>query len=386
MLEKHFKTKDLPQATTKVAVAVSGGADSMCMALLLSKSYKKLTALIVDHGLRSESAKEAKLVKSRLEKLGIEVVILKWDGEKPQSNIHEHARKARYELLTEHCKKNKIKNLFLAHTKNDQAETVMLRIYRGSGIDGISAMREKTLKNGVIILRPLLDVTRAQIEAYLQSKKIKWIDDPSNYNTKYERVKVRKVINSLDDKEQWIDRLNLLANNAQRSSGFIKDMVKKEFSKIVRLDKLGYVEVAHAKFFCLHEEIALKILVKIFTIFNGATHQQRLKSLKSCYEAMLNKKDSTLAGVEIKYIKGSIYFIREVKAIKATEKWSNRFKLSNPKNYEIRPLTAAGWNQIKAQVIKKTWPHIKVVYALPAFFRNNHLVSCPLLGIEMLSS
>ena len=269
MLEKHFKTKDLPQATTKIAVAVSGGADSMCMALLLSKFYKKLTALIVDHGLRSESAKEAKLVKSRLIKLGIEAVILKWDGLKPKSNIHEHARKARYELLTEYCKENKIKNLFLAHTKNDQAETVMLRIYRGSGIDGISAMREKTLKNGVIILRPLLDVTRTQIEEYLQSKKIKWVNDPSNYNTKYERVKVRRLINSLDDKELWIDRLNLLANNAQRSSGFIKETVKKEFSKIIRLDKLGYVEVLHAKFFYLHEEIALKILVKIFAIFNG---------------------------------------------------------------------------------------------------------------------
>lgn len=385
MLEKHFRNKAvIPKSTTEIAVAVSGGADSMCLVHLLSEIYSNITALIVDHGLRVESAKEAKLVKTRLDKLGVETTILKWVGKKPKSNVHQQARKARYALLTDYCSKNKIKYLFLAHTKNDQAETVMLRIYRGSGVDGITAMRENSFKNGIHIMRPLLDVSRQQIEAYLKANKVEWVDDPSNYNTKYERVKIRNLINSFEEKDLWLDRLCLLANNAQRSSEFIKQEVAKQSASLIRYDELGFVEIPYEKFKKLHEEIALKILVKVFATFSNPEHQSRLNSLKACHTLLLQKKDTTLAGVEIKHIKGKIIFIREVKAIKEVnmDVWDNRFVITNPDKYEIRPLTQDGWKQIKAKVTEKTWPHIKVVYALPAAFENDEVISCPLLGFK----
>ncbi len=381
MIEKNLSSKSLPKVTNKIAVAVSGGADSMCLVALLHKRYKNLTALIVDHGLRKESSKEAALVRSRLEKMRINAQILKWVGDKPKSNIHEHARKARYKLLTDYCQQHKIKSLFFAHTKNDQAETVLLRIYRGTGIDGLVAMQEKSIKNNINIFRPLLDVTRPEIEAYLKEHKIKWVDDPSNFDTKYERVKIRNLINSLKDKSTWIDRLNLLANNSKRSSDYIKAVVRKKFAKIVRIHDLGFIDIKHEDLSKLHEEIALKLLVKIFSYFNGSKHQPRLRSLSTCLESLLNKKDMTLAGVEIKNIKGMICFIREPKAIENFDpnNWDNRFVLADTKQ-DIRPLGEDGWKQIKAKIKTKTWPHIKVVYSLPAIFKNGKVVECSILG------
>ncbi len=386
MLEKKFHievNRLLPRLPKKIAVAVSGGADSMSMILLAKTLGTKIIALIVDHGLRAESANEAKSVQSQLKGLGIETVVLNWEGSKPKSNIHENARRERYKLLTDYCISKEIKHLLVAHTKNDQAETVMLRIYRGSGVDGISAMREKSVKNGVVILRPLLGVNRVEIEAYLKQKKVSWVNDPSNSNTKFERVKIRQLLGGIEEKDLWLDRLCLLAENAQRSSSYIKKRVNTIFTKIVKLHKLGFISVDFNNFQKLNEEIALKILVKIIDKFNKGDHQPRLSSLKTCLEKIKSKKDFALAKIEIKHVKGEVIFIRELSKVSTPLVggiWDDRFIILN-NNSEIKPLGEDGWKQIKSKVIKKNWPHIKVLYTLPTVFEKGKVTSCPLLGI-----
>ncbi len=387
MLEKKFEIEIktlLPKSPSKIAVAVSGGADSLSLALLLKYAGIKFVALIVDHGLRIESAKEASSVQKHLRRLKIESHILKWSDNKPKSNIHENARRARYKLLTNYCHENNIRYLLVAHTKNDQAETIMLRIFRGSGVDGISGIKKKTTMNGITVIRPLLDIKRGDIELFLKSKKIKWIDDPSNYNTKFERVRVRQLLSSFHDKDLWLDRLSLLGENASRSSDYIKKRVRSVFKKLIEIDKFGFISVPHSKFLKLHEEIALKLLVKIITRFSDKEHQPRLASLEKCYEQIISKKDTVLGGIEIKHHKDKVLFIRELKKVDKEIKngiWDNRFFITPNNKFKIAPLGEDGWKQVKSKVKKKNWPHIKIVYSLPTLFEKKKVVACPLLEI-----
>ena len=151
------KYKKIIDKHKKVAVAVSGGADSMALALLLNEqTNSKLIAITVDHGLREESAREAKQVKKWLEKYDIEHHILKWEGDKKNSNIQFEARTARYQLMCDFCKKNDIQLLLVAHNLQDNAETLLMRIMRGSGVDGLSAIADATKINNIEVLRPLL--------------------------------------------------------------------------------------------------------------------------------------------------------------------------------------------------------------------------------------
>lgn len=385
MLDKFFKIKLQSLFATppnKIAIAVSGGADSMCLAMLCKKHCQdsELLALIVDHGLRQESAEEAFLVQQRLKALGVDSQILVWRGEKPKNNIQEHARNARYKLMTDYCKAHEINHLCVAHNANDQAETLLLRIFRGSGIDGISGVREITSYSSVSIVRPLLEIMRHDIEEFLRSNKIPWVEDSSNQDEKYERVKMRKLLSSLDDKNLWIERLNLLASNAQRSSDFINDEVTHVYNKYVHKNDLGYMSISFEEFSNIHEEIALKLLVKVLGAFSDSPHQPRLKKLLACKDALLGKQDICLSGVEIKYIKGTIYFIRELAAVEnkvADGVWDNRFFVGEQK---VEPLGEDGWRKIKKEVKDKTWPHVKVLYALPAIKTKNSVTAPSLLS------
>ncbi len=169
----------------KIAVAVSGGADSVALVHHLNESFGKsgveVIALVVDHKLRPESSDEAKLVAQRLRKHGIKAEILSVIT-KISKNLQENARKARYKLLINFCKRHDIENLFVAHTSNDQAENLMIRIIRGTGVDGLAAMKQLQVKRGVRIIRPMLAVKRAQVEEFLSSRGLEWVNDPSNEN------------------------------------------------------------------------------------------------------------------------------------------------------------------------------------------------------------
>ncbi len=176
----------------KVAVAFSGGADSMALALLLHEYFgDRMVAITVDHKLRPESSNEAKQVGEWIEARGIKHHTLVWEGEKPTANIEAIARKKRYQLLCDYCKENGIKNLFVAHNLNDQAETFLLRLRRSSGLFGLGGMEEIGFYQKVRILRPLLDTLRTDIEKFLKEKNQKFVHDSFNDDERYERVRVR---------------------------------------------------------------------------------------------------------------------------------------------------------------------------------------------------
>ncbi|MEM7289659.1 MAG: tRNA lysidine(34) synthetase TilS [Pseudomonadota bacterium] len=194
-------------AKDPVLVAVSGGSDSIALLLLASAwaqhSGAAIQLVTVDHGLRPEAAAEAAFVAGVSEGLGCQHVTLAWDGVKPSSGVSDAARNARYRLMEEYARDIGVDIILTGHTANDQAETVYMRNLReGDSLQmrGLSGMApEVLLPNGVRLLRPLLDVTRNQLREYLLENQQSWIEDPSNLDKSYERVRVRDALG--DDEE-----------------------------------------------------------------------------------------------------------------------------------------------------------------------------------------
>jgi tRNA(Ile)-lysidine synthase len=180
-----------------LAVAVSGGRDSLSLAVLAHEWAValggRIIALIVDHGLRAEAADEARETASRLERLGIASIVLRWTGDKPKTGLQEAARDARYRLLREACREGGILHLLVAHHADDQEETIAMRAARASGPDGLAGMARLVEWGEVRLLRPLLTVPRARLTATLAVRGIAWIDDPSNTDPRFERARLRSV-------------------------------------------------------------------------------------------------------------------------------------------------------------------------------------------------
>jgi tRNA(Ile)-lysidine synthase len=178
-----------------LAVAVSGGGDSMALALLADAWARArggaVTALTVDHGLRPEAAAEAAQVAAWCAARGIAHVILTHTGPVPRSGVQAAARAARYRLLEAWCRAHRVLHLLLAHQRDDQAETVAIREAAGSGLDGLAGMAAISERDAVRLLRPLLEVPRARLRDVLIGRDQEWIEDPSNRNPAFTRVRVR---------------------------------------------------------------------------------------------------------------------------------------------------------------------------------------------------
>src|SRR4051794_25508676 len=194
------------EPSPRIAVGVSGGADSLALCLLLKAWVHSrggsLIALTVDHALRQSAATEAMQVGSWLKEHGIEHDVLRWEGGKPASGIQSAARDARYRLLTDRCHAEGILHLALAHHREDQAETVLLRFAHGSGVDGLSGMAAVRETGSVRFLRPLLSTGRDRLRAFLTEAGQPWIEDSSNQSPAYARARLRGTAEMLS-REGW---------------------------------------------------------------------------------------------------------------------------------------------------------------------------------------
>ncbi|WP_395714925.1 tRNA lysidine(34) synthetase TilS [Reyranella sp.] len=183
------------ESCPELVVAVSGGRDSMALALLAHEWAHarggRVVALTVDHGLRPESGAEAATTLQRLAGQGVDGVVLRWSDAKPGAGLQEAARAARYRLLRAECRRRGILHLLVAHHADDQAETVIMRAARDSGADGLAGMAAQVEFPELRLLRPLLPVPRARLTATLLARGVQWIDDPSNADPRFERVRVR---------------------------------------------------------------------------------------------------------------------------------------------------------------------------------------------------
>ncbi len=303
-LDSILKVKPL-----RVAVAVSGGSDSMALTILTNNWAKRnnveLTALTVDHNLRSESRDEAETVHKWCDKYKIHHEILTYKGKIPTSNIEAIAREYRYELLTKYAKHNEIDYLFIAHNQDEQCETFFLNLSRGSGVYGLCGMPIISERLGIKIVRPMLCFTKAEIKEYLTSISQDWIEDPSNKDEKYKRVRVRnlkELMNTLDlSNKRLIDTMTNMERVRNSIEFFVSECIKKSVissgSKII---------IDRSELLYYPEEIVLRTLSKLIKDFSSSEYPARLESLENLYSKINNtslNKGITLSKVKISFDK-----------------------------------------------------------------------------------
>lgn len=279
----------------KLAIACSGGIDSLCLAYLAQKDFD-ITALIINHNLRAESAAEAAATSKILHELGVENHILSAEKEM-SSNIQEQARNLRYDLLTKYCAENNIKFLATAHHADDNAETVLLRLSRGSGVDGLSAIPAQTTINNIQIIRPFLSIAKQTLEATLQAAQIKPVEDPTNSTDKYKRNKLRHALQELENAELITNRLNDTAKNMIRVRDFLDTETDKALAKCAELNK-NKATIFLKEFTKIHDEIAYRMLVKIIMQLTNAEKRPRFEKIKNLKNDILQGNIKTLAGLK----------------------------------------------------------------------------------------
>jgi tRNA(Ile)-lysidine synthase len=258
---------------TKIALAVSGGSDSMALLRMALQLYsgKSVTVLTVDHGLREGSAQEALQVAEWCAALAVPHVILKWVGPKPATGIQAKARKARYGLMTDWCLQNGFSVLLTGHQADDQDETVYMRQLRTASVKSLAGIWETRDWNGIRIVRPMLKFRRAALREYLMKQNQGWLEDPSNENEKFERVRIRKALRTKDldfgDSAQIAqERVLLTQQNAMQwcATNF-------------NIHDLGFVTFERTSFAKLKTEVMDFVLICLLRLC-GEVHDCELKN------------------------------------------------------------------------------------------------------------
>jgi tRNA(Ile)-lysidine synthase len=222
-----------------VLVAVSGGPDSIALLHLLArwrngKSGPTLIAATVDHGLRPHSAAEADLVAQEAAALEVPHRILLWSGPKPRSRLQEMAREARYGLLVAQARSDGASHLVTAHTCDDQAETVLMRLARGSGIAGLAGMQPTVDRQGICHLRPLLGVSKATLVELCRQEGWSFVKDPSNTDDRFARARWRKLLPTLAAEGLTAERLCRLAERVRRAEEALATRARAAFAEASR--------------------------------------------------------------------------------------------------------------------------------------------------------
>ena len=300
---------------SKIAVAVSGGSDSLALSLLLNQWIKnkggEIVCITIDHKLRVESSNEAIKVGNILRDLSIKHYIIEWFGKKTKSNLQEKARIARYNLLTDYCHQHNIEYLATGHQRNDQAENFIIRADHGSGVYGLAGIPTIGEFNKIKIIRPLLEFKKEELQALLKEENIEWIEDPSNQNEHFMRVKVRKLLNEYPE---WIDKLANISNNLSKAKECIEYMLKKSITELVTFPSQDMVLIELLGFNQLPQEIRFRMISTMLQNIGSKDKPARAERI----ERLLNKvaagnlfKASTLGGCLISRKKGQLVITRE---------------------------------------------------------------------------
>ena len=219
------------KAAPAIILAVSGGPDSIALMWLAARWRSalargpRLIAVTVDHGLRPEATREAREVKRLARLLDLPHRTMRWTGLKPKTGLPAAARTARYRLLAQAARTSGATHILTAHTRDDQAETLLMRLLRGSGIAGLAAMARESERDGVLLARPFLDVSKSQLIATLKKAKIGFADDPTNHDTNFTRPRLRSVMPVLAAEGGDTRNLARLASRLARANAAVEVLV-----------------------------------------------------------------------------------------------------------------------------------------------------------------
>ncbi len=304
------------QSCGHVLVAVSGGVDSSLLLVLLHDWVRRsgrgrpaLSVAVVDHALRRASLEEAQGVCALALELSLPAAILTWEGTKPGTGLQEAARQARYRLLIAHAKAIGADGLALAHHADDQSETVLMRLCAGSGLDGLSGMRQVGLRDGLVLYRPLLEIGKQRLVATALKRGMTWVDDPSNLNDRFTRVRFRKARDFLASAGLDAVRLNRLAVRMARAQDALEQMADRLWQDVA---VTGAQEIVLAQsLFEAPDEIRIRLLMRACAILvpDAPQRLERFESLLVRLTASAGQGEdlnSTIAGCLVRMRKGQV--------------------------------------------------------------------------------
>ena len=385
------------------ALAVSGGPDSMALMHLASRwlSLKgrepaNIVVLTVDHGLRPESGQEAAFVSAQAARLRFSHATLAWTGEKPKTGIQAAARAARYGQMSAYCREHGLACLVTAHTEDDQAETFLMRLRRGSGLDGLAAMAAVSERGGVPLVRPLLGFSKARLTACLRSLGAPFVNDPSNANPAFERVRVRAGLRALSAAGISRPALVLSATRLGRGREALTAIVSEFLSREFTVTPLAQGRIGLEAFLGLSPEIALRVLSQALALTGGRDEPPRMaKAERLLADLRAGKREAALGGCLVIVAAGTINFYREPGRMRraaipcpsgGTFPWDGRFLLTVPadlpEGVAVAPLGPAGW-AICRKGLRDAGNAAAVnrlaALASPALWHANRLLAAPAL-------
>jgi tRNA(Ile)-lysidine synthase len=355
----------------------------------------ELSVLTVDHGLRASSREEALMVGRMASSLELPHTILAWKaGDAHGTSLQAKARMARYDLMAAHCQANDIPALLTAHHLDDQAETFLMRLKRGSGLDGLAAIPQRGAWGGIVLLRPLLDVPKARLIATLAKKGIGFISDPSNADERFERARVRGGSEALAALGLTPEALALSARRLRRAREALDHAAQSFLDAHSEMSEAGYAVIEPEALHSAPQEIVLRALARLIAMVGGAEEPLRLAKLEALLASLTESPDKahTFGRCRLQPFSNRIGIFREVRAeglpvarLLPGERalWDNRFRIELGA-HEQEPITVRGLGDQGLRDLRESSALLASLprlagRTLPSCWRGGRLVGVPLL-------
>lgn len=337
------------QLPDRLGVAVSGGGDSVALLAALVEFTKTneidLHVITVDHGLRAETKHEIALVTDLCARWELPHHVEFWTGWAGEGNLQAAARDARYGLIADWAYGNQITHVALGHTADDQAETFLMRLARGAGVDGLSAMSPRRVQHGVTWVRPFLGLERSALRTYLRAAQIDWCEDPSNENRDFERIRVRDALTVLGSLGVQVSTLVDVAENMARAREALDwqtFLAAQDAATLV----YGAIVIERSKFRMLPEEIGRRLIVHAITWIAQSTYAPRRDGVAKVLMAVRDGSGATLDGCQVVVERDGIWVFRELNALRDVtcevgDMWDDRWLVTGPEDdpdIEVRAL------------------------------------------------
>lgn len=373
----------------RLGIAVSGGGDSVALLHILTRCFgqegPEVFAATVDHGLRPEAADEAAAVGRLAGALGVAHDILRWDGWDGAGNLQDRARQARYALLTDWAKTRDIHLLATAHTADDQAETLLMRLGRSAGVDGLSGIPEQRVQDGITLIRPMLGITREALRAYLRRNGVDWAEDPSNEDDRFDRIKARRAVAALRPLGIMPTVLSDVARHMSQARAALDWHSFLAARDLVTLDA-GDVLLDLRGFRALPEEIARRLLIRAILWVGGGGYPPRRAALAGAIESIRRGETATLSGCLVLRQGGEVRVCREFAAVRDCRAapgaiWDGRWRLIGPvrAGMAVGPLGRQGLSLCPDW--RATGRPGAALSASPAVWDGDDLVAAPVAGL-----
>lgn len=369
----------------RIAVAVSGGSDSLAaLQLMATADGSAVHAVTVDHALRAASATEAAMVADHCARLGVSHETLIWQHGAIAGNLMDAARRARYALMADWAAARNISHIVLGHTADDQAETFLMGLARGAGIDGLAGMRPSWRQGAVNFVRPFLTCRRADLRAYLLRQAVAWIDDPGNEDEGFTRIKARRALKELQPLGFTVEVLTGVVANLRSARQALR-IATIEAARICCREDSGTVVFDREAWGCSGAEVQRRLLNLALLWISGAGYPPRGSSLNRVLRAIDNGTDTTLAGCRIRMSEGSFRVMREPRAVAGLacppgQLWDGRWQVDGPvqNGMELRALGAAGLRLCRDW--RATGIPRDALVVSPAVWYDESLIAAPLAG------